>query len=67
MASAIAIEAIEPITMPDKFVKFVWQLVTDLHVFKTSRKSSEGPIMSSTDIDLEVADHTSSPSSGVSE
>ena len=67
MASGIAIEAIEPITMPDKFVKFVWQLVTDLHVFKTSRKSSEGPIMSSTDIDLEVADHISSPSSGVFE
>ena len=68
MASGIDIEAFESTTMPDTCVQFVWQLVIDLHVFKTQKKLNDsGTIMYSKAMDLAVADHSSSPSSSVSE
>ena len=68
MASGIDIEAFESTTMPDTFVQFVWQLVVDLHVFKTQKKLNDSDtIMYSKVMDLAVADHSSSPSSSVSE
>ena len=41
MASGIDIEAFESTIMPDTFVQFVWQLVIDLHVFKTQNKLND--------------------------
>ena len=68
MASGIDIEAFESTTMPDTCVQFVWQLVIDLHVFKTQKKLNDsGTIMYSKAIDLAVADYSSSPSSSVTE
>ena len=68
MASGIDIEAFESTTMPDTFVQFVWQLVIDLHVFKTQKKLNDSDtIMYSKAIDLAVADYSSSPSSSVTE
>ena len=62
MASGVNIEAVESTTMPDTFVQFVWQFVTDLHVFKTRKKlNNSDTIMYLKTVSLAVADH--SPSS----
>ena len=68
MASGVDIEVVESTIMPDKFVQFVWQLVADLHVFKTHKELNDSDtIMYSKTVNLAVADHSSSPSSSVSE
>ena len=41
MASGVDIEVVESTIMPDTCVQFVWQLVADLHVFKTHKKLND--------------------------
>ena len=68
MASGVDIEAVESTAMSDTFVQFVWQLVADLHVFKTRKKLNDSDtIMYSKAVESAVADHSASPCSSVFE